>query len=157
MALTEYRYGALAVVRDVQDKDMIQRALRRLDPRLFVEQQLNIDGELVWCVCLDVGGDQVPWTIYESRDHKNEPIPYLTFDVVNEIERRMADPSTPEKIKKINAERQQKRIEQFDYEVDEITREFQTRSRRGTKIIGPRGAKSIKSMERRHRAGDVAL
>jgi hypothetical protein len=157
VALREVRFGALAVVQDVKTSDEIQRALKRLDPRLFVELQKNLDNELVWCVCLDVGGDEVPWTIYESRDHKNEPIPYLTYDVVNEIERRMKDPSTPEKIHAHNAARQESRHAAFDYQVEEVTREFQRRKRRGTKIVGTRGAKSIRAMERRHRSGDIPL
>lgn len=157
MALAEYRFGALSVVQNVSDKDMIQRRLKALDPRLFVEQQLNLDGEYVWCVCLDVGGDQVPWTIYESRDHQNRPIPYLTHDVVEEIERRMKDPSTPEKIHRQNRERQERRVREHDEAIDDITDEFLKRARRGTRFIAPRGSKSIKSMERRHRAGDVPL
>ncbi len=88
MALTEYRLGALAVIEDVKDRDWITRMLRQIDPNLFVELQLTPNGERVWCVVEDVGGDAPPITVYEHRDGDRKPLPFPTESMVETFRRR---------------------------------------------------------------------
>lgn len=88
MPLTEYRYGALAVIEDVKDRDWINRLLRQIDPALFVELQLCPNGERVWCVVEDTPGDGPPVTVYEHRDGDRKPLPYPTESMVDTFRRR---------------------------------------------------------------------
>jgi hypothetical protein len=85
------RHGALAVVRSVAAPDEVQRALKRLDPALFVEQQIGFDQEPVWCVVCDIGDAGPPVTIMEWRDPDGSPIPYVSLDLVDRVARMERD------------------------------------------------------------------
>lgn len=74
MDTVEYRHGALSVVETVRDRDFVQRELRKIDDRLFVEKQLTYTGEAVWCVVVSVGGDVPPLTLLEHRDPSGRPL-----------------------------------------------------------------------------------
>jgi len=83
---TESRHGALHVVRSVQSRDQIALELRKLDDRLFLEQQVVFDGSTVWCVVCDVGLGHPPITIMEWRDSSTgRPIPELTSGLVDRV------------------------------------------------------------------------
>lgn len=74
MDTVEYRHGALSVVETVRDRDFVQRELRKIDDRLFVEKQLTYTGEAVWCVVVSVGGDVPPITVLEHRAPDGRPL-----------------------------------------------------------------------------------
>jgi hypothetical protein len=82
--LSEYRYGALYVIRENSD-DALRRELKRIDDRLFFEKQITYTDEEVWCVCVDFSGDQPPMTILEWRDEKGRPIPYLDSGIIERV------------------------------------------------------------------------
>lgn len=90
--LTSYRHGALHVVAQQQAPAQITKDLRQIDDRLFVEKQLTLSGEEVWCVVVDVGGDQPPFTILEWRDERSgQPIPELSSGIVARVHRMERD------------------------------------------------------------------
>lgn len=85
MSMRIARHGALAVVETAHDKDFVQRRLKELDPALFLEKQITLQNEEVWCVCVDVGLDHPPITIMEWRDDDDKPIPYLSERIVARV------------------------------------------------------------------------
>lgn len=85
------RHGALDVVQFVDKKDDILRALRQIDPALFLEKQVGFDGVPVWCVVVDVGSAQPPITLLEWRDGRGEPIYELTSGLVERVARMERD------------------------------------------------------------------
>jgi hypothetical protein len=79
------RHGALAVVETAHPKDHILRALRQLDDRLFLEKQITLQNEEVWCVCISVGSEIPPITLVEWRDDEGRPIHYLSDRLVARV------------------------------------------------------------------------
>lgn len=90
--MLSYRHGALTVVAEASPRDEIVRALRQLDDRLFLEKQITLANEEVWCVVCNIGGDQPPVTILEWRDDRNKPIPFLASGLVNRVAQMDRDP-----------------------------------------------------------------
>jgi hypothetical protein len=88
--MISYRHGALAVVEDPRSAAEVNADLRRIDPRLFCEQQVTLAGDVVWCVVVAVGGDIPPVTIHEWRDEQKRPLP-LSSGIVREVQRMERD------------------------------------------------------------------
>jgi hypothetical protein len=86
-----YRHGALHVIEQAPERDEIQRALKQLDERLFLERQLTLAGEEVWCVCVTVAGDRPPLTILEWRDPETSEPLALSHGIVNRMARMERD------------------------------------------------------------------
>lgn len=148
--LGEYRMGALTVVQEVSDRDFIQRRLRGLDDRLFVEQQLTFDNERVWCVMLTVGLSEPPRCVFEWRNADGRPIRALTEGIVQEVERMMKrGPLDMQAIDEANR-RLVARHEQRAREAhEEIARDFERLARRSSAI--PRSP-TLAATRRRQRA-----
>lgn len=87
---SEYRHGALTVIEYVREKDSLQQELRLIDDRLFLERQLTLVGEPVWCVVVNVGGDVPPITILEWRDDDDNPLP-LSSGILERMRRMDRD------------------------------------------------------------------
>jgi hypothetical protein len=102
---TESRLGALTVVQQVRDTSWIQKELKALDDRLFLEKQLTFGNEEVWCVVCQVGGDVPPVTILEWRDPQTgRPIPELSSGLVERVARMERDAGRlNDKVLKANA------------------------------------------------------
>jgi hypothetical protein len=81
-----YRHGALTVIENVKPKNEIQLELRKIDPRLFLERQVTLEGQAVWCVVCDIG-DQPPVTILEWRDSEGHPLPELSAGIIGRVQR----------------------------------------------------------------------
>lgn len=79
------RHGALYVSETAHSKDWVQVELKKLDRALFLEKQITLDNEEVWCVCVDVGLDEPPLTLLEWRDDDGRPIPYLSERLVHRV------------------------------------------------------------------------
>lgn len=121
------RFGAHAVIESVASKNEINRALKVRDPRLFLEQQLNLDNEHVWCVVLETTDPQLGCvTIYEWRDPQtDEPINHPTMGILQEIDRRMArGPINVKEIDRRNKEKQKKRANEMREHVVDIAVDF---------------------------------
>lgn len=87
---TTYRHGALHVIESVGNKDDLQRSLKRIDDRLFLERQVTFTGEVVWCVCCEVGGDLGVITLLEWRDEHDVPLE-LSSGILHRMERMERD------------------------------------------------------------------
>jgi len=85
------RYGALAVLESANPPKEIQAALRQIDPRLFLERQVTMAQEEVWCVVVDAGSSEPPITILEWRDENGDPIHDLYYGLVRRMERMQRD------------------------------------------------------------------
>ena len=83
------------MVEDAKARDPIQKALRQIDPRLFVERQMTIDGEQVWVVNVDLGRDDPTGvvTLLEWRDEAGRPLPTLSEGIVARVARMERDGS----------------------------------------------------------------
>jgi len=73
--MSVYRSGGLYVVEQASPRDRVQKQLKEIDDRLFLEKQISFDNKPVWCVVCHVGGDQPLLTLIEYRDDNGEPIP----------------------------------------------------------------------------------
>ena len=81
-----YRHGALYVVESANDSNELPRALKVLDDRLFLERQVTLTNEVVWCVVLDMNP---PMTVLEWRDEAGRPLD-LSWGIVERMRRMVA-------------------------------------------------------------------
>lgn len=156
MALAEYRMGALCVVENVSDTDWINRRLKQIDGRLFVEKQLTFAEEEVWCVVEDTGeqyGADRFVCVYEFRGPDGRPVPYLTERIV-EVMLRRAQEGTGNVLeaRKIaqqrNAERQQRIREETDGHYHDIAKDFQDHRTMGNFMVVPRSRQLARTRAR---------
>lgn len=123
--MPEYRYGALYVVEDRSGKPEIDAALKQLDSRLFVEKQVSLEGEYVWCVVTEIGGDYPPLTILEWRDESGGPIHELSSGIVERVRRLERDPIVlARKLREQNEERKRALDKRRDEAYEEIARDM---------------------------------
>lgn len=138
MALTEFRHGGLHIIQAVSSKDEINRQLRELDAALFVEKQLTLDQEAVWCVVEDRGSAYPPVTVYEFRDERGRPIPELTERVVEVMKMRAQAGLDPQallnRIDAKNAAREAERKGDMREGLDQSLKEWET-MRRGQPVV----------------------
>lgn len=85
MALTTHRHGALYVVGDSPDEHY-RKEIKRIDPRLFLERQVTLANEVVWCVVLDAGLPEGPVTVLEWRGRGGRPVD-LSSGLLDELRR----------------------------------------------------------------------
>jgi hypothetical protein len=83
--MNTYRQGALTVIETVKPQNEILRSLKKIDPRLFLERQVTLEDQAVWCVVCDLGSDHPPATVLEWRDSDNNPIHELSDGIVDRI------------------------------------------------------------------------
>lgn len=88
--MTEYRHGALLVLEQPRSQHEINVELRKLDPDFFVERQLTIDQQAVWCVCKSMS-DQPPVVMVEWRDERRRPLE-LSYGIVSRAQQLQRDP-----------------------------------------------------------------
>ncbi len=153
--LTETRYGAFAVVHEVAAPAAINARLRRLSPKLFVEQQLTYGHERVWCVVEDVGLGHPPITVYEYRDEHGRPIRDLSDGIVVEMERRAQNRMTMleagRKADEANAKLKELHRADFLYEAAQVAEEW-ARMTRGRAVV-PRSRALQLARQRKRRRG----
>lgn len=159
MAMQEMRLGALAVIQNVSDKDWISRRLKQLSPRLFVERQMTLDDEWVWCVVEDCGVDQPPVTVYEFRDSYGAPIPYLTEAIVHEMERRAKEgrksmAEIAQEVIRRNEDRRKRNSDTFRQNSEDQLRDTQRLLKKKHSIPGIRGAKLRSTREKMRERGE---
>lgn len=143
---TEYRVGALAVIVAEESVEWVNRELRAIDERLFAEKQLDFTDREVWCIVEDTGerhGAERFVTVYEWRDRKGDPIPYLSQGIVDEMKRRAKDNTGNIMAARAIAERRNRdRLERARAETDrayfEIGKDFHEHRRIGNFVFTPR-------------------
>lgn len=114
-----YRNGALYVAEQPGDRNELQRELKRLDDRLFLELQVTLTHEQVWCVVLDA---TPPQTILEWRDSRGVPIP-LSSGIVERV-RRMVAQGDASGLAREAAERNHRMIEEARVRAREESRDI---------------------------------
>lgn len=152
--MPEYRHGALHVIEQAQDKNDLQAALRRLDDRLFLERQVTLTGEVVWCVVVAVGGDRPPMTILEWRDADGQPLE-LSSGLLSRIERmeRSGERLMAEVVKQ-NALKVEQQRRAAAAEWAEIGAEADHRMRPGYSAVLHRGQHLRRSRDARRNRGE---
>jgi hypothetical protein len=151
--MQSYRYGALTIVEQAGDKNAVQRDLQQIDPRLFLEKQLTLDNQEVWCVMCQLDGDQPPLCVFEWRDpDTNEAIPVLSSGIVNRMARMERDPiALSRRVHAQNEAFKLKQREKFSEHVRGFA-EMQARSFR-SHIVLPRSPGLVMARRRQRRAG----
>lgn len=128
----EYQLGALTVVQDTRDRAQINKRLKHIDERLFVELQLTFADEQVWCVVEDTGeqrGAERFVVVYEFRDANDRPIAHLTDAVVHEMQRRAREGTgnarvAGEIVRRRNRERLERLRADAQEQSEDIVRDF---------------------------------
>jgi hypothetical protein len=116
--MATYRYGALHVVETAADTDVVQRELKQIDDRLWLERQITLDGDWVWCVMCDLPGDQPPLTVFEWRGPDGEAIPVLSSGIVDRMNQVERDPHVLNaKVKAANEEFTRLKAERYKEEI----------------------------------------
>jgi hypothetical protein len=123
--MVPYRYGALHVLERSADTDAVQRRLRQLDPNLFLERQVTLDGEQVWCVMCTVGSERPPLCVFEWRDPETgAPIPVLSHGIVDRMAAMERDPfRLAQRVREQNTEFSRRQRERFAEQVREMAEE----------------------------------
>lgn len=122
-AMLSHRGQTLHVVETPREKWYVEARIKRLDPRLFVEKQIDLDQREVWTVQLDgqLGGEIQ--TIFEWRTPDGTPIAELTERVVDEVQRIMANPLNVQAIIAHNEALKEKRRQERQEVVREMVHE----------------------------------
>lgn len=150
-----------------ESTDYVNRGLKAIDERLFVEKQLDFTDREVWCVVEDTGeryGQERFVTVFEWRDRKGAPIPYLSQGVVDEMSRRAREGTGNVLAARAIAERRnQDRIERGRAETDrayfEIGKDFHEHRRIGNFAFVPRSKQLQQTRDRvrRERAEQLEM
>ena len=138
--MNTYRQGALTVIETVRPHNEIQRALKQIDRRLFVEKQVTLEDQAVWCVVCEVGGDDPPATVLEWRDSDGNPIHELSDGIIDRIAKmERQGPNLAARVVKANADRiERKRRDTQDHWRD-IGTDFERLMSPGHSAVLPRG------------------
>lgn len=151
--MESYRYGALTVVEAPAKHDAIQRRLKEIDPRLFIEKQLTLDGEEVWCVVCEIDEAPHTLTVFEWRDpDTGRPIPVLSHGVVDRMAKMERDPKAlAARVHAQNEEFQRRNREKLS----EHLRGFAAMQAKSFKsqIVLPRSPGLVAARRRQRRAG----
>ena len=139
--MNSYRHGALTIIETPQSHDAILRALKEIDPRLFLERQVTYEDQAVWCVVCDVGSDHPPITILEWRDSNDHPIHELSSGIVGRIARMDRDPKELiARVERINAERESRKKKETQSQWADIGTDFERLMSPGHSSVLHRGA-----------------
>lgn len=154
--MPEYRHGALYVVEDGANHRDIERHLKDVDPRLFLERQVSFDNEMVWCVVTDIGGDHPPLTILEWRDEFDRPIPELTSSIVERVKRIDRDPIIlAKKIQDRNDARRRALDKRRDEAIEEMARDMIPRIEGKVRPVLHRSVALRMSRDKRRSRGEI--
>lgn len=135
-----YRHGALTVVETAHDANWIVRELKQIDDRLFLEKQMTIANEEVWCVVVDLGLQHPPITILEWRDESGNPIPHLASGIVERIRKMDRDRDNGrviDRVIKANRDMIERRNHERQEWYREVATEMEARNHRSALL--PRG------------------
>lgn len=153
--MNSYRHGSLYVVEEARDKNEILQELKRIDRRLFLEKQITFDQESVWCVVVDVGGDQPPITILEYRDENGKPIPDLGWRIIEKMQRMERDGQMlAAKVIRDNQRRIDRAREDARRHWEDLGREFEERMSPTRSAVLHRGQYLRRSRDKRRNRGE---
>lgn len=152
--MTQYRHGALTVIETAKSQNEILRELKKIDPRLFLERQVTLENQAVWCVVCDVGGDSPPLTILEWRDSEDHPIHELSSGIVGRVQRMERDGGKlADRVIKQNAQRLEKQKAESAAHWRDIGTDFERLMSPGHSALLPRGQYLRRSRDRQRAKG----
>jgi hypothetical protein len=155
MGMDTYRHGALYVVEGAKDKNEIQRELKKIDPRLFLEKQITFEQEAVWCVVVDVGSGEPPMTILEFRDEIGKPIPDLSYRIVESMQKMERDGERlAAKVIKQNRAKIDRARADARAHWEEIGKDFEKRMSPTRSAVLPRSQALRRSRDKRRNKGE---
>lgn len=132
--------GGLAVAFNQADVRTIERELRRLDPNLFLDYELEPRGPrgpFVYPIVKEWVGEQhapIPVLVWKDR---TGPRP-LSLAIVEQVKRQeKRDERLVQRVTKANADAERQRENDRDEAYDEISRAFQRAARNGGHFSGP--------------------
>lgn len=146
----------LTVVENHPSKDAIDRELRLLDDRLFLDAEMDPDfGCLVWCVKYALGVGQEPLHIADWRDPDTRRPLELSWGIWSKIKaRENRDPFTlRDEIKAENARNSELRAERQAGAYEEIIEDMIPRMRGDRMPVFHRSAGLAAARRRARRAG----
>lgn len=150
-----YRHGSLFIMESPRSRDEINVELRKLDERLFLERQMTLSNESVWCVVCDVGSGVVPMTIYEWRDPDGNPIAEPSMGIVDRISRMERDGSKlVARVVKQNSDLIESKRNTTHHAYSEIGSDFQRLMAPGHSAVLPRGQHLRQSRDKRRSRGE---
>lgn len=151
----EFRHGALTVIEEAKPKDQVQRLLKQLDDRLFLEKQMTLSNEEVWCVVVDVGLGHPPITLLEWRDEQGRPISYLSDRIVARVAAMDRDGKRlSARVVEHNAAIVRSRRERVRAELTEIMDDMAPRMSGMRSALLPRGQYLRRSRDKRRARGE---
>lgn len=132
--------GGLAVAFQDASAEAVDRALKQLDPNLFLAQDRCLTGPHgaydYWRVLEHKGDRLAPFPVIDWRD-RSGPRP-LTMAIVEHVKRQeKRDEKLLERINEANAAREAAVDRDSDEQYDEITRSFERAARNGGHFSGP--------------------
>jgi hypothetical protein len=132
--------GALTVIEAAKSSNEILVELRKIEPRLFLERQVTIGDQAVWCVVYDAGSDHPPMCVLEWRDADDHPIHELSYGIVERIKKmeQQSGSLTAEVIRK-NSERIEAKRRQTQQQWAEIGTDFERLMSPGHSAVLHRG------------------
>jgi hypothetical protein len=151
----EYRHGALTIIETPRSHDSVLRDLKKIDDRLFLERQVTIEGQAVWCVVLDPRSDDPPLTILEWRDENDHPIHELGEGILYRVQKMQANAggNLTAKVLKANHDRiEAKRREAQGHWADMGT-DFERLMSPGHSAVLPRGQHLRRSRDKLRNQG----
>jgi hypothetical protein len=145
-----YRYGALHVVESAADSDALQRDLKAIDERLWLERQITLDNDWVWCVMCELPGDQPPLCVFEWRDPDGRPIPVLSSGIVDRMNQVERDPHVLNaKVKAKNEEFTALKRKEYNDQVYGLAEEY----RKAGRMVQHRTASFVRAKRMQRRMG----
>ena len=152
--MNEYLSGGLYVVEKPKASHWVNRALRQLDPDLFLERQLTYDGGMVWCVVCETGGDRPPVTLLEFRDDNGKPIPEPTESLVQRAARMERSAEALNRyVREANERRKQEISRRAIEQTREISLDVMPRISPTRSVLLPRGQYLRRSRDRARARG----
>ncbi len=152
--MNSYRHGALTVIESAKPHDEVLRDLKTIDPRLFLERQVTLDDQAVWCVVYDAGTDNPPITILEWRDADDHPIHELSGGIVARVKAmEQASEGLTARVMQANEQRIQAKRRETQSQWSEIGTDFERLMSPMHSAVLPRGQHLRRSRDKLRNQG----
>jgi hypothetical protein len=151
--MTEYISGSLYVIERPRSQHWVNRALKQLDERLFLERQVSFDNQHVWCVVCDQG-DRPPITLIEFRDDNGNAISDPTERLIQRVAQMERDGHRlHQRVLDKNQRFREAKSKAMRDETEAITRDIVPRINPTRSVLLPRGAHLRQSRDRQRSQG----
>jgi hypothetical protein len=153
--MNSYRHGALTIIESPKSHNETLRALKQIDSRIFLERQVTLEGQAVWCVVVDLGSDEPPITILEWRDTEGYPIHELSSGIVDRVARMDRDPKALfERVQRINQERLDAKKKDTNEVWADLGTDYGRMTSPGHSALLPRGQHLRRARDKRRNRGE---